>query len=730
MAIPGYRILRKIRQGGMSTVYLAIQQSVDREVAIKVMSPNLNSDPSFSTRFYREAKIVGKLSHPNIVSIYDVGNHKHYNYIAMDFLPGMPLQDRLDQGVSVEQAIRIIREMASALNYAHERGYVHRDVKPDNILFREDDSAVLCDFGIAKALKGSVKMTNFGSVLGTPNYMSPEQAQGKEIDGRADIYSLGVVFYEMLTGQVPFSGDDPVAIAVKHMTSAIPKLPAEHKSFQNIIEKMMDKKAANRFQTGAEVITALDELEKSLTQGTKQLTQSGSTTLQMLGLIGALFNTLTTAVTVSVQRLLLSKNKFTSQTVQLSEKQQQDLDSFILNDDSEELPEHYADLPLIQDTIEQAAVGFRWSRIVIPCLIVIAISAGAFYFWPAPHQQPIPPAAIAAVNEAAPIDAAESTTMDTKISEDADSDTEPSTETDIIAEVTTEPEPMPEFALTVDTQPDDAIVRILNIKPRYRDGILLNPGNYHIKVSAKHYFPETFWIKIADKNVQREVNLQPTRRLLAAGTVIQDKLASGGDGPAMVVQTRTNDLAIALSQHEITFAQYDQYAQHTEQTLPDDAGWGRENRPVVSVNFTQAKAYAKWLSEQTGEKYRLPNQAEWQHASKAGSDSAYWWGQERSKDKANCRKGCNSEFSKFFSSSTAPVGTYPANPYGLFDTAGNVAEWLDECSSTNVDNSCETALVAGGSHKDPDKEISSDSIKTIKADTQSDDIGFRLLLEL
>ncbi len=235
MAIPGYRILRKIRQGGMSTVYLAIQKSVDREVAIKVMSPTLSNAPSFGSRFYREAKIVGQLSHPNIVSIYDVGSHKQYNYIAMDYLPGMPLQDRLEQGISPQEAIKITRELAAALDYAHSRGYMHRDIKPDNILFRSDGAAVLCDFGIAKALKGKVSMTNAGAVLGTPHYMSPEQAQGKEIDGRADLYSLGVVFFEMLTGHVPYQGDEPVAVAVKHMSAPIPKLPANQKIFQPLI---------------------------------------------------------------------------------------------------------------------------------------------------------------------------------------------------------------------------------------------------------------------------------------------------------------------------------------------------------------------------------------------------------------------------------------------------------------------------------------------------------------
>ena len=740
MAIPGYRILRKIRQGGMSTVYLAIQQSVDREVAIKVMSPNLNSDPSFSSRFYREAKIVGKLSHHNIVSIYDVGNHKHYNYIAMDFLPGIPLQDRLAQGVSTEQAIRVVREMASALHYAHERGYVHRDIKPDNILFREDDSAVLCDFGIAKALKNNVKMTNFGAVLGTPNYMSPEQAQGKEIDGRADIYSLGVVFYEMLTGQLPFTGEDPVAIAVKHMTSAIPKLPADKKAFQAIIEKMMAKKASSRFQTGAEIITALDELEQSLnSQDEKQFTQSGFTSMQMLSIFGALFSTLTTVVKVSFQRFLLSKSKFSSETIQLSEKQQQDLDTFILNDDNDDLPSQYDDLPLIQDTIKQAPIKYRWSRLLIVA-VPLLIAVISIIFW---AQQEQNPEEMVAVIEPPPEQAVQETLLpavpDTPNTPPSAEDIEAAETEDLTAletpeEVAPIPEPEPEsepkYALTINTQPSNARVRILNIKPRYTDGILLEPGNYRISVSAPDYLPQKFWVKLKQKDLKRHIKLQPGRRLLAAGTLLKDKLKTDGTGPTMVVQPRYNNVAIAISQYEITFAEYDQYAQLNQLPLPDDFGWGRGKRPVVGIDLQQAKQYAAWLSEQTGQHYRLPTQAEWQRASLAGSKTTYWWGTDSSKTMANCRRGCDSEYSKFFSTSTAPVGSYKANPYGLFDTAGNVAEWLDSCTNPEPENSCQEALVAGGSHQDSEKNISASSFVKVKPEEKNKAIGLRLVLDL
>ena len=258
MAIPGYKILKKIGDGGMSSVYLAIQLSVGREVALKVLSPELRNEKNFIEKFFREANIVGTLSHPNIVSIYDVGTHDGHYYIAMDYLPGEACSDRIKAGqLDLNTSVRIIKDIASALDYAHERGFVHCDVKPDNILFRHDGSAVLTDFGIAinanVASRGAL-----AGVAGTPHYMSPEQTQGSGTDGRADLYSLGVVFYEMLAHEVPYKGKDAVAVAMKHMTAPIPQLPDHLSEFQSVINKLLAKKPAARFQTGRELIAAIN----------------------------------------------------------------------------------------------------------------------------------------------------------------------------------------------------------------------------------------------------------------------------------------------------------------------------------------------------------------------------------------------------------------------------------------------------------------------------------------
>ena len=202
--IPGYRLLRQLGRGGMATVYLAIQESVDREVALKVMSPALLADPSFGERFLREAKIAARLHHRHVVGIHDVGRSGDSHYIAMEYLAGGPVLGKDGQPRAVPFALRVIREIALAINYAQQKGFIHRDIKPDNILLRDDGSAALTDFGIARANDSSTRMTRTGAVVGTPHYMSPEQARGRPIDGRSDLYSLGVVLYEMLVGRVPY----------------------------------------------------------------------------------------------------------------------------------------------------------------------------------------------------------------------------------------------------------------------------------------------------------------------------------------------------------------------------------------------------------------------------------------------------------------------------------------------------------------------------------------------
>ncbi len=258
-----YEIKSELGRGGMATVYLAYDPVLERDVALKLLPNYFAHDPEFSARFEREAKTVAALEHGSIVSMYDYGEDGQWPYFVMRLMKGGSLKDRIEDGpMRLEEAARIVSRVAGALDKAHSKDIVHRDLKPGNIMFDEDGMAYLGDFGIVKLAESSESYTRTGNTLGTPAYMSPEQADGKpDIDGRSDIYSLGIILYEMLTGTAPYTHESMPRLLIMHLTAPIPNVLAARADLpagiQAVIEKAMAKNRDERYATAGEMAEAV-----------------------------------------------------------------------------------------------------------------------------------------------------------------------------------------------------------------------------------------------------------------------------------------------------------------------------------------------------------------------------------------------------------------------------------------------------------------------------------------
>lgn len=256
--IPGYTMIRKIGSGGSAEVYLAVQQNLNRRVALKLVQGTLASDSRFGERFKREGRIIAQLNHPHIIPVYDIGEYNGQYYMAMEYLSGGDLRSQAEQ-LTLNDLLEVILQVTRGLKAAHDRGFVHRDIKPANILFRSQKQAVLTDFGIARQAESLTHMTVTGAMLGTPAYMSPEQISGRTLDGRADLYSLGITLFEMLTGYLPYRGESMMSVAMQQISADIPRLPEASSSLQVLADRLLAKNPDDRI-TDAEALEG--ELQK------------------------------------------------------------------------------------------------------------------------------------------------------------------------------------------------------------------------------------------------------------------------------------------------------------------------------------------------------------------------------------------------------------------------------------------------------------------------------------
>ena len=253
--IKGYRFMRRLGSTEHSGVYLAERESTHMQVVLKVLRQVPEHDDSIGAfdRFLQEYETIADMDHPNIVRIYDLGVGDDHAHIAMEYLGGGDLRQRIDAGIAERQAVQYLRQIASALDAVHAKDVLHRDLKPGNIMLRRDGSIALIDFGLARRAKLESEITGTGEIFGTPYYMSPEQGHGNNVDERSDIYSLGVVFYEMLTGQKPYRADTAMGIIYLHANAPVPLLPTRLARYQALLNMMLAKAPEDRLQSAAEV---------------------------------------------------------------------------------------------------------------------------------------------------------------------------------------------------------------------------------------------------------------------------------------------------------------------------------------------------------------------------------------------------------------------------------------------------------------------------------------------
>jgi len=616
MEIPGYEIEEIIGKGGMARVYLALHKALNRKVAIKVMNRQQEADSDFSDRFLREARIVANLTHPNIVTIHDVGEHDGHNYLVMELLPsGETLSDKIKAGVDSQYALSIVRQVATALKAAHEKNIVHRDIKPDNIMFRADGSVVLMDFGVARSVdSAATQMTQAGLIIGTPQYISPEQAEGKNIGAYSDIYSLGIVFYQMLMGKVPYTADTPIALVFKHVSAPVPVLFGEFAVYQPLLDCMMAKVREQRYSNCDHIVADIDSIEagKPAFYATEILSKA-------------------------------AVNKGNATTENLS----------------------------VDAGIDSTGAG-KPAHQATEILSAAAVNKGK-----ADAEN------LTIVEDIDSIGAGESALQATEILSTADVN-KGNAATEILSTVANKNTDRDKGKEKVVTQAEKNKTHPVSRSKKSGTksnsllwitlGLLIAGGVY-------------IFVDVDMGKLKTLVGLDPGPVYSRVGSLISIpdgsfKMGNGsGDSTENPVHTvRIN--GFRLGETEVTQKQWQLVMGSATSYFK-----GCDNCPVDSVSWNDVQDFFKKLNKQTGLRFRLPSEAEWEYACRsAGKDEKYCGGGDESK---LAWYGNNSD------EKTHSVAQKQANGLGLYDMSGNVWEWTQDCWHDSYDGASSSGQAWG-----------------------------------
>ena len=657
MEIPGYKIGKEIGKGGMARVYLALHKALNRKVAIKVLNRQLDSDSQHSNRFIREARIVANLAHPNIVTIYDVGEHDGQNYIVMELLPsGETLNDKIKAGVDSQYALSVVRQVATALKVAHEKNIVHRDIKPENIMFRKDGSVVLMDFGVARSVdSATIQVTRAGQIIGTPHYISPEQAKGENVGTYSDIYSLGVVFYQMLTGKVPYDADTPIALVFKHVSEPVPRFTGDLAVYQPLLDCMMAKTREQRYSNCDQIIADIDSIE------------AGKTASHAAEL----------SSTAPVDKARAAADHLT------------------LVEDS---PRIEADKPAAQSAeqldssarSEAGAAAFPKTEILNTAA---GDGAGTTAFQPTE------------ILSTADLEKINATAGNSRKVSNENTDKGKDQTLSLV-----EKQKAPPVSRSL-TSAKSLVIAL---------GLLIAGGAY-------------LFADIDIGKLKASVGLDPGPVYARVGRMISVPAgsfemgnANGASAEKPVHTVRIK--GFRLGQTEVTQKQWKLVMGSTPSYFKDC-----DNCPVDSVSWNDVQDFFKNLNEQTGLRFRLPTEAEWEYACRsAGKVEKYCGGDDAGKLAWYGDNGAEK---------THPVAQKQANGLGLYDMSGNVWEWTQDCWYDSYDGAptqgqaweraaCKQSVMRGGSWIGLESSLSSTGRFGSSIATGNRNFGFRVAQDI